>query len=170
MRVRAAACVFGALFGFLISWGQFSDPDRIRDMLLLEDAYLYLMMASAIAVAGAGTLLLRRRRARALLTGEPLSVERTGPERRHIVGAAVFGVGWAVVDSCPAPVAAQLTQGVAWSVFTIAGIFVGVELFLRRRERETASQAAAAAPSPPAYSPATASTAPSARAERPIHR
>jgi uncharacterized protein len=135
MRVRLAATLFGAAFGFLISWGQFSDPDRIRDMLLLRDSYLYLMMFSAIAIGFAGIALLRRRRARALLTGEPISVERTRPERRHIVGAAIFGVGWAIADSCPAPIAAQLTQGVLWSVFTIAGIFVGVELYLRRRER-----------------------------------
>src|SRR3954454_19232792 len=130
MRVRLAACVFGALFGFLISWGQFSDPDRIRDMLLLRDAYLYLMMFSAIAVAGTGTWLLVRRHRRALLTGETISVERTRPERRHIAGAAIFGLGWAVVDSCPAPIAAQLTQGVAWSLCTIAGIGIGVVLFL----------------------------------------
>jgi uncharacterized membrane protein YedE/YeeE len=135
MRIRAAACLFGALFGFLISWGQFSDPDRIRDMLLLKDPYLYLMMFSAIAVAFAGTWLLRRRRRHALLTGELISVERTRPERRHIVGAAIFGVGWAVADSCPAPIAAQLTQGVLWSLFTIAGIFLGVEVFLRARLR-----------------------------------
>jgi uncharacterized membrane protein YedE/YeeE len=136
MRARVAACVFGALFGFLISWGQFSDPDRIRDMLLLNDAYLYLMMFSAIAVAGTGVWLLRRRRARALLTGERISVERTRPERRHFVGAAIFGVGWAVADSCPAPIAAQLTQGVWWSLCTIAGVFIGVEVYLRRREAE----------------------------------
>jgi uncharacterized membrane protein YedE/YeeE len=135
MRVRVAACLFGAAFGFLISWGQFSDPDRIRDMLLLSDAYLYLMMFSAIAVAFAGTWLLRRRHSRAVLTGELISVERTRPERRHIVGSAIFGVGWAVADSCPAPIAAQLTQGVLWSLFTIAGIFIGVELFLRGRLR-----------------------------------
>jgi uncharacterized membrane protein YedE/YeeE len=135
MRVRLAACLFGAGFGFLISWGQFSDPDRIRDMLLLRDPYLYLMMFSAIAVAFAGTWLLRRRGARALLTGERLSVERTPPERRHIAGAAIFGVGWAIADSCPAPIAAQLTQGVAWSLFTIAGIAIGVVAYLRRQER-----------------------------------
>jgi len=146
MRLRAAACLFGALFGFLISWGQFSDPDRIRDMLLLNDLYLYLMMFSAIAVAFTGTWLLRRRRAHALLTGERIAVERTRPERRHIVGAAIFGVGWAVADSCPAPIAAQLTQGVLWSLFTIAGIFIGVEVFLRARLRR-ADRPAPSAPS-----------------------
>jgi uncharacterized membrane protein YedE/YeeE len=153
MGVRLAACLFGALFGFLISWGQFSDPDRIRDMLALSDPYLYLMMFSAIAVAYLGTWLLRRRGARALLTGERLSVERTRPERRHIVGAAIFGVGWAVADSCPAPIAAQLTQGVLWSLFTIAGIFAGVELFLRRRERAAVEQLGAAEAGPRAAVP-----------------
>ncbi len=135
MRVRAAAGLFGAAFGFLISWGQFSDPDRIRDMLLLNDPYLYLMMASSIAVAGMGTWLLLRRRARALITGEQIRGERTRPERRHLVGAAIFGVGWAVADSCPAPIAAQLTQGVWWSLFTIAGVGIGIVVFLRRQEQ-----------------------------------
>ncbi len=104
-------------------------------MLLLQDPYLYLMMAGAIVVGGAGTWLVRRRHARALLTGERIDVERTRPERRHFVGAAIFGVGWAIADSCPAPIAAQLTQGVLWSAFTIAGIAIGVVVFLRRQER-----------------------------------
>jgi uncharacterized protein len=135
MRTRIAAAVFGTAFGFLISWGQFSDPDRIRDMLLLRDPYLYLMMASAVAVGFLGLRLLRRAHAKALLTGQPIHYEVTKPDRRHIVGAAIFGVGWSIADSCPAPIAAQLTQGVVWSVFTITGIAIGILLFLRRQER-----------------------------------
>jgi uncharacterized membrane protein YedE/YeeE len=134
-RKSAAAGVLGAVFGFLISWGQFSDPDRIRDMLLLRDPYLYLMMASAVAVGFVGLRLLRRARARTLLTGEPISYQVARPEPRHFVGAAIFGVGWSIADSCPAPIAAQLTQGVAWSLCTIAGIAIGILVFLRRRER-----------------------------------
>ena len=156
MRVRFAAAAFGVAFGFLISWGQFTDPDRIRDMLLLEDPYLYLMMFSAIAVAFAVTWLLRRARARALLTGEPLSLDRTKPERRHLVGAALFGLGWAISDSCPAPIAGQLAQGVFWSLFTIAGIVLGIVLFLRRQER-AALPAAEEARSPDSAVPSVVS-------------
>jgi uncharacterized protein len=137
MWIRVAAGIFGAAFGFLISWGQFSDPDRIRDMLLLRDPYLYLMMAGAVAVGFVGLRLLRRAHARTLLTGEPIRYEVTRPERRHVVGAVIFGVGWSIADSCPAPIAAQLTQGVAWSLFTIAGIAIGILVFLRRQERRT---------------------------------
>ncbi|HEY1596644.1 MAG TPA: hypothetical protein VGF74_14710, partial [Thermoleophilaceae bacterium] len=72
-RVRGASVLLGAAFGFLISWGQFTDPDRIRDMLLLGDPYLYLMMFTAMAVGTLGTRLLARFHARALLTGAPVA-------------------------------------------------------------------------------------------------
>jgi uncharacterized membrane protein YedE/YeeE len=124
---------FGAVFGFAISWGQFTDPDRLREMLLLKDAYLYLMMATAVAIGFVGVRLLRRRHARALLTGTPITWSTSRPERHHVVGAAIFGVGWAITDSCPAPIAGQLAQGVMWSLFTIAGVMLGIALFFRRQ-------------------------------------
>jgi hypothetical protein len=49
--VRTAAVGFGLAFGFLLSWAQPTDPDRIRAMLLLEDPYLYRMLGSAVVVA-----------------------------------------------------------------------------------------------------------------------
>jgi uncharacterized protein len=135
MRVRAAAAVaFGAVFGFAISWAQFTDPDRLREMLLLEDPYLYLMMATAVTIGFITARLLRRLRVRALLTGTPVAWTTSRPERRHVVGAAIFGVGWAVTDSCPAPIAGQLAQGVLWSLFTIAGVLVGIAVFLNRAQ------------------------------------
>jgi uncharacterized membrane protein YedE/YeeE len=129
---RAVAVGFGAVFGFAISWGQFTSPDRLREMLLLQDPYLYVMMATAVTIGFVGARLLRRRRVRALLTGAPVAWATTRPERRHVVGATIFGVGWAITDSCPAPIAGQLAQGVAWSLFTIAGVMLGIALFFRR--------------------------------------
>jgi uncharacterized membrane protein YedE/YeeE len=135
--VKLSAVVLGALFGFLISWGQFVSPDRIREMLLLEDPYLYLMMFSAMAVGLVGLRLLRRAGRRALFTGEPIGWLTERPRRNHVVGAAIFGAGWALADSCPAPIAGQLAQGVGWSLFTIAGVLIGIELYLRRAEVST---------------------------------
>jgi uncharacterized membrane protein YedE/YeeE len=134
MKVKATAVVFGALFGFLISWGQFTDPDRIRQMLLLEDLYLYVMMFSAMVVGMVGLRLLRRRGATAIVSRGPVAWVTERPRRRHVAGAAIFGAGWAIADTCPAPVAGQLAQGVGWSLFTIAGILIGIELYLRRAE------------------------------------
>jgi uncharacterized membrane protein YedE/YeeE len=128
-----AALAFGAAFGFLISWGQFTDPDRIREMLLLEDLYLYEMMFSAMIVGFLGLRLLRRFHARALVTGDPIDWKTERPQANHIVGGVIFGLGWAITDSCPGPVAAQLAQGVGWAIFTAAGIFIGIEIYFRLR-------------------------------------
>jgi uncharacterized membrane protein YedE/YeeE len=147
-RVMIAAAGFGAAFGFLISWGQFTDPDRIRQMLLLEDLYLYLMMFTAMGVAFVGLRVLRRRRATALLTGEPVTWKTERPRANHIAGAAIFGLGWAIADSCPAPIAAQLAQGVVWAVPTIAGVLVGIELYFRLAASSASRPGAARSQSP----------------------
>jgi uncharacterized membrane protein YedE/YeeE len=143
-RVRAASALIGAGFGFLLSWGQFVSPDRIRQMLLLEDSYMWVMFATAVAVGFVGLRLMRRARVRSLLTDQPIAWTSARPERRHVVGAAIFGVGWAVSDVCPGPVAAQLGLGVGWSLPLLAGIGLGVLLFFRREEGPSRKLAAPA--------------------------
>jgi uncharacterized protein len=158
LPTAVAALALGGAFGFLISWGQFTNPDRIRDMLLIEDLYLWEMMFTAIAVGFLGIRLLRRLHFRALVGGDLVSWVTERPAKHHLAGAAIFGLGWAVTDSCPAPIAGQLAQGVWWSVFTIAGVFVGIELYLRRQER----LARVSEPAPPKARPEpTATPAPS---------
>ena len=125
-RVRLVAAGFGAVFGFVLAWTQMTDPDVIRSMLLLEDAYLYLVMFSAIGTAFLGVRILRRLRLRAVVTGRPVAWTAARPERRHVEGSLVFGAGWAFSSSCPGPIAAQLGQGMAWSAATIAGVVIGI--------------------------------------------
>jgi uncharacterized membrane protein YedE/YeeE len=149
--VRVASVGFGVAFGFLLAWGGLADPDVIRDMLLLEDAYVYLMLASAVAVGLAGSRLLVRRRARAILTGDEVACTTDRPERRHVTGSVLFGVGWAIACTCPGPAAVQVGQGVGWGVLTLAGMVIGVRLHLLREERaagrrDTARRARGARP------------------------
>ena len=136
MKILAGAAV-GLVFGIVISWSGMASPEIIRHALLFEQAYLFLMFASAVATAWLGLALLRRRERAALLTGERLSYGRDEIQRRHIGGSFLFGVGWAVADACPAPIAAQIGQGVPWAVFTLTGVAFGVWLFLRRGAIET---------------------------------
>ena len=92
-RPAALALAFGAAFGFLISWGTLTDPDTIRTMLRLEDAYVFLMMASAVGVGFAGVRLLTRRPTRALVTGEPMVVRTDRIERGTLPAARCSGWG-----------------------------------------------------------------------------
>jgi uncharacterized membrane protein YedE/YeeE len=139
--VRLTAALLGAVFGFVLAWGRLSDPDVIRRMLLLQEAYLYLMLGSAVAVGFVGVRVLRRLRLRALVTGEPIGWKQARAERRHVAGAVVFGLGWGIANSCPGPIAAQLATGVGWSACTVAGVLLGVKLYLvRQRPRVPAPE------------------------------
>jgi uncharacterized membrane protein YedE/YeeE len=137
MKARAAALAAGLVFGAVLCWSRMSDPDVIRDALLLEQSYLFLFFASAVLVAAVGTELLRRGRRRALLADTPVGFSRQPPQRRHFVGSVVFGVGWALADACPGPVATQIGQGIPWAAATLAGLVLGVALFGRVGNRET---------------------------------
>lgn len=129
---RAAALAVGLVFGLTLSWSGMTDPNVLRDGLLFKDFYLYGFFVSALVTAFVGLRVLKVLQARAVLTGEPVSWTTVAPERRHVVGALLFGTGWAIADACPGPVAAQLGQGVFWSVATAVGLVFGVWLFLRR--------------------------------------
>jgi uncharacterized membrane protein YedE/YeeE len=128
---RLAGLVVGAVFGVTLSWTGMSSPEVLRQALLLDNAYLYLFFASAVATSALGLWLLRRARARALLTGEPVAWAREAPRSNHVVGSVIFGVGWAVADACPGPIATQVGQGVMWSLFTITGVVAGMVLAQR---------------------------------------
>ena len=130
--MRAAAAAVGLVFGFTLAWSGMSDPDVIRRGLLFEDLYLFGLFLTALVTASAGVHLLRRVRARALVTGERIGWETLRPERRHIVGSIVFGLGWSISAACPGPIAAQLGGGLLWSVPTIAGVALGIKLYLVR--------------------------------------
>jgi uncharacterized membrane protein YedE/YeeE len=132
MGARLTGLLVGAVFGVALSWTGMTSPVVIRHALLLQDSYLYLMFASAVLTAFVGLRLLRAVRARALLTGDEVCWANPRPERRNVVGALFFGVGWALSGACPGPVATQLGQGIAWSLFTIAGIVTGILLHKRR--------------------------------------
>jgi uncharacterized protein len=156
MARKAAAALVGAVFGVTLCWTGMTSPVVLRDGLLFHRAYLFEFFAAAVITAFLGLRVLRAVRARALLTGERVEWAPTAPGRRHVVGALLFGVGWAVADACPGPIATQLGQGVWWSLATIAGLTVGLRQAARaggagrpRRAPSSISSASGVAPAAP---------------------
>jgi len=121
VRTRVAGALIGVVFGIVLSWSGMTSPEVIREGLLFADSYPFLFFASAVSTAFAGLWILRRRAPRALLTGERAQWQTVRPERRHVVGSLLFGVGWGVSGACPGPIATQLGQGIAWGVPTTVG-------------------------------------------------
>jgi uncharacterized protein len=132
-RVRTAALLLGVAFGFLLSWGRLTDPEVIRGSLALENLYVFGVMGLAVATGFVGIRAGRRFLRAAVLTGEPISWSTQRPERRHVLGSVVFGLGWALSDVCPGPLTAQLGQGAARAVPLAIGVAGGVLIYLTAR-------------------------------------
>jgi uncharacterized protein len=134
MRARVLGLLIGVVFGVILCWSGMISPVVIREALLFEDSYLFLFFGAAVVTAAIGQLVVRRVMPTAAVTGRPISWSSERPGRRHILGSAMFGLGWGVADACPGPIAAQVGQGIWWAVFTLTGVIIGVRLFLRRSE------------------------------------
>ena len=152
-RTRVAGLIIGIVFGVVLSWSGMTSPDVIRAGLLFQSSYLFLFFGGAVTTAFVGLWILRRRAPRALLTGERVQWETIKPERRHVAGSLLFGIGWGVSGACPGPIATQLGQGIAWGIPTTIGLVLGILLFDRLQARaragpERAAPAASVIPSP----------------------
>jgi uncharacterized membrane protein YedE/YeeE len=138
MSTKVGGALIGVVFGVILSWSGMTSPEVIREGLLFQSAYLFLFFGGAVTTAFVGLRILRRRRPRALLTGEPVEWETVKPERRHVAGSLLFGIGWGVSGACPGPIATQLGQGIAWGVPTTLGLVLGIVLFRRLQARAPA--------------------------------
>jgi uncharacterized membrane protein YedE/YeeE len=100
--------VAGGLFGIGLAVSGMTDPARVIGFLDIFGAWdpaLLFVMVGAVSVYAVGMLILRRFKSRSL----KLPPASSSPiDRRLIIGAAIFGVGWGLGGFCPGPALANL--------------------------------------------------------------
>jgi uncharacterized membrane protein YedE/YeeE len=115
----------GLLLGFTVGRLGFADFNELHRMLVFRDLRLLLAFAAAVSLTMALFALFRGRLGLA-------------PVRFHkgtILGAALFGIGWAVTGVCPGVALIQIGQGI-WPAFTtLAGIFTGIWIHSRLQKQ-----------------------------------
>jgi uncharacterized membrane protein YedE/YeeE len=134
-RMNLVGLVFGILFGAVLGASNLHEYDTIHFMLRLDEFDVFLFMGSAIAVS-APILWLLERRGFVTPLGGKLALSRSLPERHHLKGGALFGVGWAIAGTCPAPALVMISSGAWMGLVALLGIFLGLHL----REREARRQ------------------------------
>jgi phosphoserine phosphatase len=125
---------FGIAFGFLLSGAGLMNYNVIHEGLLLNNATMFLIMGSAVAVAAAGVGLLEWVQWTTPLQGS-LQVKRVSIGKKHVYGAVIFGIGWAITGTCPAVSAAMLGSGIGYGAVVMAGIAIGVLIYDKQRRK-----------------------------------
>ena len=105
----------GGLFGAGLAFSGMTDPARVigfLDVFGKWDPALVFVMAGAVGTYGLGTFAMRKASAATdALQSADLKLPATKSEpidRRLVIGAAIFGVGWGLSGFCPGPALANL--------------------------------------------------------------
>lgn len=135
MRLNLIGLFSGVLFGAILAGANLHEYDAIHAFLRLDDLYIAWFMGSAIAVS-APLLWWFEQRGTDTPFGGRMKLSQSRPEPHHLKGGAVFGLGWAIAGTCPAPALVMISSGAALGLVAIAGIFIGLHL----RERQVVRQ------------------------------
>ncbi len=139
---RGLAFVAGVLFAIGLTISGMTLPAKVTGFLDLAGAWdpsLAFVMGSALGVYALGRRIVLRRRAPLADTRfhEPT---RTGVDRRLLVGAAIFGVGWGLGGFCPGPGLVAAGAGVPAALLFLVAMTGGM-LAARRLTSRTSSSA-----------------------------
>lgn len=131
------AGISGLVFGLGLILSGMTDPHKVLgflDITGLWDPSLAFVMGGAVLVAALAFAITGRRGAFVRL---PVAVDR-----RLLLGAVLFGIGWGLVGICPGPAIVLLGSGSSDGAIFAIGMVGGMGLFslLDRRIKSGTSQ------------------------------
>lgn len=126
-----SALLSGLLFGLGLILSGMVDPAKVQNFLDIAgtwDPSLAFVMAGAIGVAAPGFWLVRRRAAP--LSGSQFRVPPADApiDRRLVIGAAVFGIGWGLAGFCPGPALVSLPLAAPGTIAFVSAMVAAISV------------------------------------------
>ncbi len=127
MMKNTIALITGLLFGFGLTLSHMVDPNKVLNFLDIAgnwDPSLAFVLGGAVAITLPMFQLILRNPKPLVHTQFHLPVQ-TRPDRRLIIGAAIFGIGWGLAGYCPGPGISALVLGIWQPVIFVLSLIVG---------------------------------------------
>jgi len=119
--------LFGVAFGFVLSRVGATDYDAISGMFRFTDLQLAGVIGLAIFASALAFTVIKKRKLRTP-SGTPITLVPKPMVRGLVLGALLFGVGWALSGTCPGTAIAQIGEGRRFGLVTFAGMILGTYL------------------------------------------
>lgn len=119
----------GFVFGIVLTKSEAVSWYRIYEMFQFQSFHMYGIIAVAIATGVIGIRIIKRNNIKDI-KGQPIEIqEKEKGSARYYIGGIFFGLGWALVGSCPGPIFILLGAGF-WSVLIVFfGALVGTFIY-----------------------------------------
>lgn len=124
------AFILGGVFSVGLMLSGMSNPEKVLGFLDLFgdwDPSLAFVMLGAIMVAFIPFQKVVSKQNPTTLTGEPIQLPTsTALDKKLILGAILFGIGWGIAGICPAPSLTLIGLGNYAALYFIASMLLGI--------------------------------------------
>jgi uncharacterized membrane protein YedE/YeeE len=120
--------IVGFVFGMVLTKSEAVSWYRIYEMFQFQSFHMYGIIAVAILTGVIGIQIIKRNNLKDI-KGQPIEIQdKEKGSARYWIGGLFFGLGWALVGSCPGPIFILLGAGfwnVIWVLFgALLGTFI----------------------------------------------
>ncbi|TNH06766.1 DUF6691 family protein [Testudinibacter sp. TR-2022] len=127
------ALLSGFIFGLGLVLSQMTNPMVVQGFLDIFGQWqidLLWVMLGALSVTV--PLFLYSKTRHSSVCGQPLALPKNNRlDKRLIIGAILFGIGWGMVGICPAPALVQLTSLQAQAFLFVGCMWLGMQVAKR---------------------------------------
>ena len=121
--------VVGFVFGVVLTKTEAVSWYRIYEMFQFDSFHMYGIIMTAIATGVIGIQIIKRYKIKDI---KGLPIEILGKDRgtfRYWIGGLIFGLGWALVGSCPGPIYILIGSGFITVGFVLFGALFGTFIY-----------------------------------------
>ncbi|MEX2235254.1 MAG: DUF6691 family protein [Cyclobacteriaceae bacterium] len=126
--------VLGALFGIVFVKAEVISWYRIQEMFRLHSFHMYGVIGTAVIVGMISVWLIKKFKIKTA-QNETVVFHEKKFHWGNIIGALIFGLGWAMTGACPGPLFAQIGSGFVVVVVTLLSAIAGTWVYGLLRDR-----------------------------------
>jgi uncharacterized membrane protein YedE/YeeE len=119
----------GFVFGIVLTKSEAVSWYRIYEMFMFQSFHMYGIIMVAVVTGAIGIQIIKRKNIKDI-KGLPIEIIVKDPgSTRFWVGGIFFGLGWALVGSCPGPIFILLGAGFLPMILVLFGALFGTFLY-----------------------------------------
>ena len=119
----------GFLFGIVLTKSEAVSWYRIYEMFQFQSFHMYGIIGVAVATGIIGIQIIKRKNIKDI-EGLPIIIQdKPKDNARYWIGGISFGLGWALVGSCPGPIFILIGAGFLPVVIVLLGALIGTIIY-----------------------------------------
>ena len=119
----------GFLFGVVLTKSEAVSWYRIYEMFMFQSFHMYGIIGVAIATGLIGIQIINKKKLNDI-HGEPIHIiDKEKGTFRYWIGGLIFGLGWALVGSCPGPIFILIGAGFMSVGVILIGALLGTFIY-----------------------------------------